>query len=83
MDVQKTKVIYGIKAANTDISGKEMLNFELSMQIAIELLFGRTSAFYQDVYEKGLIDESYSADFSMEKGYGFTMIGSDTSMRKN
>ncbi|MFJ5770038.1 EF-P 5-aminopentanol modification-associated protein YfmH [Psychrobacillus sp. NPDC093180] len=78
MDVQKPKVIYGIKATNTDISGEEMLNYELSMQVAIELLFGRTSAFYQDVYEKGLIDESYSADFSMEKGYGFTMIGSDT-----
>ncbi|GGA15715.1 EF-P 5-aminopentanol modification-associated protein YfmH [Psychrobacillus lasiicapitis] len=78
MDVQKPKVIYGIKATNTDISGEEMLNFELAMQVAVELLFGRTSTFYQDVYEKGLIDESYSADFSMEKGYGFTMIGSDT-----
>lgn len=78
MDVQKPKVIYGIKANNTNISGEEMLNFELSMQVAVELLFGRSSAFYQDVYEKGLIDESYSADFSMEHGYGFTMIGSDT-----
>ncbi|WP_144511226.1 EF-P 5-aminopentanol modification-associated protein YfmH [Bacillus sp. FJAT-22090] len=78
MDVQKPKVIYGIKASNTNISGKEMLNFELSMQVAVELLFGRSSAFYQEVYEKGLIDESYSADFSMEHGYGFTMIGSDT-----
>ncbi|TQR12923.1 EF-P 5-aminopentanol modification-associated protein YfmH [Psychrobacillus soli] len=78
MDVQKPKIIYGIKANNTNISGKEMLNYELSMQVAIELLFGRTSTFYQDVYENGLIDESYSADFSMEQGYGFTMIGSDT-----
>lgn len=78
MDVQKPKVIYGIKSPNTDISGEEMLNYELAMQVAIELIFGRTSVFYQNVYEKGLIDESYSADFSMEKGYGFTMIGSDT-----
>lgn len=78
MDVQKPKVIYGIKSNNTNISGEEMLNYELSMQVAIELIFGRTSTFFQSVYEKGLIDESYSADFSMEKGYGFTMIGSDT-----
>lgn len=78
MDVQKPKIIYGIKAGNTDISGDEMLNYELAMQVAVELVFGRSSTFYQDVYEKGLIDESYSADFSMEKGYGFTMIGSDT-----
>ncbi|TQR20986.1 EF-P 5-aminopentanol modification-associated protein YfmH [Psychrobacillus vulpis] len=78
MDVQKPKVIFGIKSNNATISGNEMLNFELSMQVAIELIFGRTSAFYQDVYDKGLVDESYSADFSMEQGYGFTMIGSDS-----
>lgn len=79
MDVQKPKVIYGIKSNNVNISGEEMLNYELAMQVAIELVFGRTSAFYQDVYDKGLVDESYSADYSMENGYGFTMIGSDTS----
>ena len=79
MDVQKPKVIFGVKSPNATISGNEMLQFELAMQVAIELVFGRTSAFYQDVYETGLIDESYSADFSMEQGYGFTMIGSDSS----
>lgn len=79
MDVQKPKVIFGVKSPNTTISGNEMLQFELAMQVAIELVFGRTSTFYQDVYETGLIDESYSADFSMEQGYGFTMIGSDSS----
>ena len=78
MDVQKPKVMFGIKSNNTNIFGNEMLNYELSMQVAVELIFGRTSVFYQDVYEKGYIDESYSADFSMEHGYGFTMIGSDS-----
>ena len=78
MDVQKAKLLYGIKSNNVNISGEEMLNYELSMQVAVELIFGRTSSFFQEVYEKGLIDESYSADFSMEEGYGFAMIGSDT-----
>ena len=78
MDVQKSKLLYGIKSNNVNITGNEMLNYELSMQVAIELIFGRTSSFFQEVYEKGLIDESYSADFSMEEGYGFAMIGSDT-----
>lgn len=78
MDVQKPKILYGIKASNTDISGDEMLNYELAMQVAVEMIFGRSSGFYQEIYENGWIDESYSADFSMEQGYGFTMIGSDT-----
>ena len=78
MDVQKSKLLYGIKSNNVNITGEEMLNYELAMQVAVELIFGRTSSFFQEVYEKGLIDESYSADFSMEEGYGFAMIGSDT-----
>ncbi|QGM30640.1 peptidase M16 [Bacillus sp. N3536] len=78
MDVQKSKLLYGVKSSNVNITGEEMLNYELAMQVAVELIFGRTSAFFQDVYENGLIDESYSADFSMEEGYGFAMIGSDT-----
>ncbi|MEG0381217.1 MAG: peptidase M16, partial [Kurthia sp.] len=37
-----------------------------------------SSEFYEDMYEKGWIDESYSYDFSLEKGFGFAMVGSDT-----
>ncbi|AWE06740.1 peptidase M16 [Lysinibacillus sp. 2017] len=78
MDVQKPKVYVGLKAKETELSGEAMLKHELSVQIALECLFGRASAFYTDIYENGLIDESYGYDFSLEKGYGFAMIGSDT-----
>jgi predicted Zn-dependent peptidase len=78
MDVQKPKVYVGLKAKNVDLSGEAMLKHELSMQIALECLYGRASSFYTDIYEQGLIDESYGFDFSLEKGYGFAMIGSDT-----
>lgn len=79
MDVVQPKVIYGIKAPVHDLKGQEMLKYEVAMQATLEILFGRSSQFFADAYEEGLIDESYSADFSMESTYGFTMIGSDTS----
>ena len=79
MDVQKPKVYVGLKAKQTDLSGEEMLKHELSVQIALECLYGRASNFYTDVYENGLIDESFAYDFSLEKGYGFALVGSDSS----
>lgn len=79
MDVQKPKVYVGLKAKETNLSGEEMLKHELSVQIALECLYGRASTFYTDVYENGLIDESFAYDFSLEKGYGFALIGSDSS----
>ncbi|MGE7093350.1 EF-P 5-aminopentanol modification-associated protein YfmH [Lysinibacillus sp. NPDC048646] len=78
MDVQKPKLYIGLKAKETGLSGREMLKHELSVQIALELIFGRTSNFYERVYDEGLIDESYAFDFTLENGFGFAMIGSDT-----
>ena len=67
MDVQKPKVYVGLKAKETNLSGEEMLKHELAVQIGLECLFGRASDFYTDVYESGLIDESYAYDFSLRK----------------
>lgn len=78
MDVSKPKVNVGLKCSQTDLQGQEMLVFELSANLVLDSLFGRTSLFYEKAYEEGLIDESFSYDFSLEKGYGFAMVGSDT-----
>ncbi|MEE1132119.1 MAG: pitrilysin family protein [Caryophanon sp.] len=79
MDVQKPKVMLGLKAKTVDLQGADMLKHELAMNIGFELLFGRTSPFYTRVYEADLIDESFGQDFSLEEGFGFGLIGSDTS----
>lgn len=78
MDVQKPKVYVGLKAKEVNLSGEAMLKHELSVQIALECLFGRASQFYTDMYDNGFIDESYGYDFSLENGYGFALIGSDS-----
>lgn len=78
MDVVQPKVLFGIKAPVHHLAGEEMLRYELAMQTILDSVFGRSSAFFESTYEQGLIDESYSADFSLENTYGFSMIGSDT-----
>lgn len=78
MDVQQPKVYMGLKAKEVSLSGDAMLKHELAMSIALECLFGRASDFYTNLYDNGLIDESYAFDFTLEKGYGFSLIGSDT-----
>lgn len=78
MDVSKPKLNIGMKCTNTDIDGEEMLIQELSAGLVLDILFGRSSEFYTETYNDGLIDESFSYDFTMENGFGFAMIGSDT-----
>ena len=78
MDVLKPKVNMGMKVKKTDSKGQNMLTQELSSGLVLDLLFGRTSKFYTSAYNEGLIDESFSYDVTLEKGFGFAMIGSDT-----
>jgi len=78
MDVSKPKFNMGMKCNNTDIEGEEMLIQELSAGLVLDILFGRSSDFFTESYKDGLIDESFSYDFTMEKGFGFAMVGSDT-----
>ncbi|MFJ7933203.1 EF-P 5-aminopentanol modification-associated protein YfmH [Sporosarcina sp. NPDC096371] len=78
MDISKPKFNMGLKCNKTDVEGEEMLIQELSSGLVLDLLFGRTSPFYTAAYEEGLIDESFSYDFTLENGFGFAMVGSDT-----
>lgn len=78
MDVTKPKLSFGLKCTNVDISGEAMLKQELSAELLLDILFGRTSTFYEEAYADGLIDESYGYSFSQEQGFGFAMIASDT-----
>jgi predicted Zn-dependent peptidase len=78
MNVQTSKCLVGIKALHVDQSGNEMLKNELTMNVLLDLLFGKSSENYNQLYNEGLVDETFSYDYSQEFGFGFAMIGGDT-----
>ncbi len=78
MDVQKPKAYVSFKAREVSLQGMAMMKHELAIELALDLMYGRSSDFYEEIYQKGWIDESYSYDFSLEEGFGFAMVGSDT-----
>lgn len=79
MNVLTPKCLVGIKSLpNEKESGEEMLKKELSIHVLLELLFGKSSNNYEKLYNEGLIDDTFSYDFTQEKGFGFVMVGGDT-----
>ncbi|MCA1028535.1 EF-P 5-aminopentanol modification-associated protein YfmH [Cytobacillus kochii] len=79
MNVQTPKCMVGIKTNDASQQGAEMLKKELSLNVMLDLLFGKSGQHYNDLYREGLIDDTFSYDYSQESGFGFAMIGGDTS----
>jgi predicted Zn-dependent peptidase len=78
MNVQTAKCLVGIKAINVQQTGDELLKNELTMNVLLDLLFGKSSKNYTQLYNDGLIDDTFSFDYSQEQGFGFAMVGGDT-----
>ncbi|AQP94668.1 peptidase M16 [Bacillus sp. 275] len=78
MNVQGSKCLVGLKAKDPYKTGRELLKHELSMNLMLECLFGKSSPHYGDLYDKGYIDETFSFDYTAEYGFGFASVGGDT-----
>ena len=42
------------------------------------MLFGKSSVIHENLYTKGYIDQSFSYDYTQEQGFGFALIGGDS-----
>ncbi|MFJ7747746.1 EF-P 5-aminopentanol modification-associated protein YfmH [Peribacillus sp. NPDC097295] len=78
MNVQTPKVMIGIKATDVHQTGEQLLKRELATNIYLEMLFGKSSSIHERLYEEGLIDQTFSYDYTQEQGFGFALIGGDT-----
>ncbi|MBN8191397.1 insulinase family protein [Bacillus sp. NTK074B] len=78
MNVQSPKCLVGLKAPEPHQQGKDMLRQELSMNVFLDMVFGKSSPHYSELYNDGLIDETFHYDYTQENGFGFLTVGGDT-----
>jgi len=78
MNVQSSKVLVGIKDFDAPKNGQDLLKHELTVSVLLDYLFGKGSDYYQEMYQSGLIDDTFSYDYSAENGFAFAVIGGDS-----
>lgn len=61
------------------MTGDALLKKEIETEIVLEAVFGRSSDFYLDLYERGLIDSTFGTETDIEHEYGFSLIGGESS----
>jgi predicted Zn-dependent peptidase len=72
------KCLFGFKDKKVGITGDELLKREVATEILLDILFSPSSDLYQKLYDAGLINSGFGADYSGETQYGFSIIGGDT-----
>lgn len=64
----------GFKDTDTGYSGEKLLKKNIEITILLKMLFGKSSKIYQKLYEEGLINSNFAADYTMQPDYGFSSV---------
>lgn len=78
LPVARPRLLLGIKDRPEGRDGLPLLRRELVTRILLDALFGPSSPAFERLYERGLVDETFSASYSAEASFGFSTIGGDT-----
>lgn len=68
----------GWKDNDVGYSGKKLLKKIIEMEILTEMLFGKGSKLYNELYEEGLITQNFSFEYAPQKDYAYTEIDGES-----
>ncbi|MFH1998131.1 MAG: insulinase family protein, partial [Planctomycetota bacterium] len=78
MVVARPKVLIGFKDHDLTGDGRVLQKRDFVSQMVIEILFGKSSTNYDELYDGGVIDDTFTAYYSGYNDFGFSLIGGDT-----
>ncbi len=78
MDVFMPQFMIGYKDTGLTGNPLEMCKKEVELQMLHELLFGKSSDFYETLYNEGLINDSFYSTYELERNYAFSALGGES-----
>ncbi|WP_217585550.1 EF-P 5-aminopentanol modification-associated protein YfmH [Lentibacillus saliphilus] len=78
MPVSTPKCTIGIKEPEIPVDGDAFLKKELFMSMFLDFFFSKSGAFYEQLYQKDLIDDSFYFETNLNPNFGYALIGSNT-----
>ncbi len=78
LEVNVPNFLLGVKQGPTDYDLENIIKKELCFSILLDLTIGKSTRNYKNLLRKELINDSFGLDITLEKTYGFFLIGSET-----
>lgn len=76
--VARPSMYLGFKDLEVGFGGKALLEKEIATEIILEAVFGKGSDLYNRLYEDGLIDENFTAEYLVDYSYGASVAGGES-----
>ncbi len=78
LDVSVPMFMLGFKDPDCGYDGKALLKKDIELSIISELLFGKTSPIYTELYDNGYILGGMETETACEKEYGYVALSGDS-----
>ncbi len=72
--------LFNIAFKDTDINLRniDLLKKDIEITIILDMIFGRSSKLFMDLYDTGLINDNFEHEYTFDKSYGHSMIGGES-----
>ena len=74
LSVASPLFMIGFKDTDTGFGGENLLKKSIEINILLRILFGKGSKLYTELYEKGLINNTFSFDYTMQPSYAYSVL---------
>lgn len=78
LPVAHPKVLLGFKDSDHALPPQKIIKKDTATSLLLDIVIGRSSDLYSELYDQGLIDDSFSASYNADRSFGFTAIGGDS-----
>ncbi|GAX88542.1 EF-P 5-aminopentanol modification-associated protein YfmH [Effusibacillus lacus] len=78
LSVSIPRCLFGFKEVNPGVTGRSLLERELSTAVGFDTLFSRSAELFNRLYNAGLIDKGFTWEYEVNKDYGFSVIGGNS-----
>lgn len=68
----------GFKDIATQLSPKDMVRRDTAIKIILQMIMGRSSELYNNLYQEGLINSGFSAEYELDENYGYSVFGGES-----
>lgn len=78
MQIEVPQFLIGIKDSNRYSEPFDQLKKSMALKFAYDCVYSDSSSYYQGLYSEGIVNASFSADYSYGLGFSFSVLGGES-----